>query len=431
MTEHQQRSFSDALSANEQRPDGSSGLSVLLVDDNPHVAQSLAVALRLAGHDLDHAQSPDAARSHLAEKRFDVLLLDLNFSEGATDGREGLNLLERLLRDDPARRIVIITAHSGVRIAVEAMRAGACDFVMKPWRNAELVAKLERAAALQTPVEPVPASRPTGAVAGATRLIGESPAMIHIRDMIRRIGPTSASVAVTGPSGSGRSLVASALHQASAHAQEPATCIDLRDREMWGLLEQAPATLVLEHPDTLEATDQRRLLARLSHRSRCITIAADLRGLAPALVRRLAAVVISIPPLGARGEDALVLARHFVRLFARRYGREEPVLSRAAQDLILSGVCPDDVRGLSARVERAVLLSDGPVLDGACFVAEEVDQPVDPASQGDALAFNLEANERAVIEAALHQHHYNVTHAAQALGLSRAALYRRLERYGI
>ena len=124
----------------------SSALSILLIDDNRHVAESLALAVRLAGHRLDHADGPEAALSLLAARRFDAVLLDLNYAAGRTDGAEGLALLARLLADDPAARVVVITAHSGIRVAVAAMRAGARDFVMKPWRNADLLATVEAAA---------------------------------------------------------------------------------------------------------------------------------------------------------------------------------------------------------------------------------------------------------------------------------------------
>ncbi len=162
------RPDADTVSESGHADGASSGLAILLVDDNRHVAESLGLAMRLAGHRLDHAEGPEAALSLLASRRFDAILLDLNYSPGKIDGAEGLALLTRLHAEDPAARIVVITAHSGIRIAVAAMRAGASDFVMKPWRNAELIATLERVARQAAPA-------PTRAPVATTCLLYTSP----------------------------------------------------------------------------------------------------------------------------------------------------------------------------------------------------------------------------------------------------------------
>ncbi|GAA3265699.1 hypothetical protein GCM10020258_33740 [Sphingomonas yabuuchiae] len=140
------RSCPDAPPGNGRSGDASSPLSILLIDDNPRIAESLAIAIDLAGHRLDVAQGPEDGFSLLAARRYDAILLDLNYAAGRTDGAEGLAMLDRLLADDPGACIIVITAHSGIRLAVTAMQAGARDFVMKPWRNAELIAKIELAA---------------------------------------------------------------------------------------------------------------------------------------------------------------------------------------------------------------------------------------------------------------------------------------------
>ncbi|MEJ8630284.1 response regulator [Sphingomonas sp. I4] len=140
------RSRPDAPSGNGRSDDRSSPLAILLIDDNPRIAESLVLAIDLAGHRLDVAQGPEDGFSMLATRRYDAILLDLNYTAGRTDGAEGLVVLDRLLADDPGACIVVITAHSGIRLAVTAMQAGARDFVMKPWRNAELIAKIELAA---------------------------------------------------------------------------------------------------------------------------------------------------------------------------------------------------------------------------------------------------------------------------------------------
>jgi DNA-binding NtrC family response regulator len=406
-------------------PDGaSSGLSILLVDDNRHVAESLGMAMQLAGHRLAHAEGPEAALSLLASQRFDVILLDLNYSPGKTDGAEGMALLTRLHAEDPAGRIVVITAHSGIRIAVAAMRAGAGDFVMKPWRNADLIATLERVAR-QT--DPASTPAPVTMTDRPARLIGESDAIARVRSLIARIGPTSAGVVVSGPSGSGRSLVAAALHAASPHAAEPLTIVDLRDAASWPRIAAAHGALLLRHPDRLGEVEQGRLRQLLPDAARCIAIADRPAEIAPALARRIATVEIAVPPLAARGDDVLLLARHFLRLAADRYGRSGVRFSPSAEAALRVADRPDEVRGLAAAIERAVLLGEGDTIHTGDLVATPPPAPL-PAP---AVRFDLDESERAMIEAALREHRHNVSHAAAALGLSRGALYRRMARYGL
>ncbi|WP_244501597.1 sigma-54-dependent transcriptional regulator [Sphingomonas gellani] len=402
-------------------------MSILLVDDNPHVADSLDVAVRLAGHALDRAEGPEDALSRLAMRRYDAVLLDMNYTAGRTNGAEGLALLSRIMSDDPGARVVVITAHSGIRIAVEAMRAGARDFVMKPWRNADLLAKLEAAAAWTAPAA---ASRSPYVDPAPAGLIGDSPAIARVRDIVRRVGPTMAGVLIAGPSGSGRGLVAMALHAASPHAALPMVQVDLRDPEAWARIDAADGTLLLRHSDRLGSVEQARLLDRLPDGARAIAIADDVAAIDPALARRIAAVTITVPSLAQRGEDALLLARHFARMAAERYGRPAPRLTPAAEDAVMRIDWPDQARGLAAAVERAVLLGEGDMIDAALLVSPS-HAPAEATDTTAPSRFDLEENERAVIEAALREHHHNITHAATALGLSRGALYRRMERHGL
>lgn len=414
----------DSLSGNGQSGAASSGLSVLLVDDNASIAESIALAVRLGGHRIDAANGPEEALSRLVAARYDVILLDMNYAPGRTDGAEGLALLGRILTEEPGAAVVVITAHSGVRIAVEAMRAGARDFIMKPWRNADLLARIASAATPRALPATVPAATP--APLEPARLLGDSAAIERLRALVRRIGPTSAGVVVTGPGGSGRGLTAAALHAASAHAAQPLPTIDLRDDAAWAAIDAYAPVLLLRHPDRLGDVAQARLLARLGPDTRCIAIADSAAAIAPALARRIATVEVAVPPLALREGDALLLARHFARVAAARHGRPVPGFTAAAEVRILSGPWSDEVRGLAAAVERAVLLGDGGPIDAALLAPASVAAVAEPA-----VRFDLEGNERAVIEAALREHHHNVSHAATALGLSRGALYRRMARHGL
>ncbi|WBO22324.1 sigma-54-dependent transcriptional regulator [Sphingomonas abietis] len=404
----------------------SSGAAILLVDDNAEVGRAMRIAFEVAGHRLDVAATPEEAFSRLAQSRYDALLLDLNFTPGQTAGGEGLACLDRIMADDPAACVVVITAHSGIRIAVAAMQAGARDFVMKPWRNGELVAKVEAAIARGRPIG-TPAAVPVGEAAAPALLLGDSPAIARVRDLVRRLGPTAAGVSITGPSGAGRMLVARALHAASADAARPPTVIDLRDAAQWGRLDDATGTVILRHIDRLDDLAQARLVAAWPSGARAIAIGDGVQGLGAALRSLVATVEIAVPPLAARGADALLLARHFLRIAAERHRLAAPGLTVAAERLILDDVWADEARGLALAMERAVLLATDSVIDAAALAPAPAVAPVGPSE----MAYDLAGNEKAVIAAALRDNHHNVTQAAAALGLSRGALYRRMERHGL
>jgi DNA-binding NtrC family response regulator len=422
------RPAADTVSANGRLDGASSALTILLIDDNPTVTQAMAIAFRMAGHGLDTANGPEEAFSRLALRRYDAILLDMNFTAGESRGEEGLACLRRIVAEDAGACVIVITAHSGIRIAVAAMQAGACDFMMKPWRNAELIAKVEAAAARGAIAASMPAT-PAPVAAEPVRLLGDSPAMQALRDLIRRVGPTPAGVTVTGPSGSGRTLTAQAIHAASRHAADAPMKVDLRDPAAWDRLDRADGTLILRHPDRLDSVAQARLLDHIPVAARCIAIGDDIAALSPALRRRLATIEVAVPPLARRGDDALLLARHFARDAAARFGRPEIRLSAAAEALLGTTNWPDEVRGLALAIERAVLLSTDGRIDAAALAQPSV--AIEPAAAMAETGFDLSDAERAMIEAALREHRHNVTHAAAALGLSRGALYRRMARYGL
>lgn len=436
------RSGSDTLSGSghADRVSSARARSILLIDDNDDVARAVEIAFRMAGHSVERADTAQDGYSRLALRRFDAIILDLNFTPGKTDGSEGLACLDRILADDPAACVVLLTAHGGVRIAVTAMQAGARDFAVKPWNNADLIAKVEAAIA-RSPVANAKsgqAASPAGSNRAALRpqpasLLGECPAIVALRDLIHRIGPTDAGVTITGPSGSGRSLTAHALHAASPHASQDAVLVDLRDVSQWEQLAEMRGTLILRHPDRLDEMAQQRLLAQLPSGARLIAIADDLDLILPALRRQIAVVELAVPPLAERGEDGVLLARHFLRLAAERHGRPLLPLSDGAIDAIRAARWPDEVRGLALASERAVLLADGDVIGPEAFAA-----PNHPATAtapdletGPSTRFDLDQTEKALIQAALREYGHNISHAAQALGLSRASLYRRMERHGL
>lgn len=437
-----ERSGSDTLSGSGQSDCASSatGRSILLIDDNDDVARAVEIAFRMAGHSVARADTAQDAYSQLAVRRFDAIILDLNFTPGKTDGSEGLACLDRILADDPGACVVLLTAHGGVRIAVAAMQAGARDFAVKPWSNTDLISKVEAAIA-RAPTASAGSSHPANKI-GEDRtvhptqpaiLLGEYPAIAALRDLIHRIGPTDASVTITGPSGSGRSLAALALHASSAHASQDAVRVDLRDDAQWAQFAELRGTLILRHADRLDEIAQQRLLSVLPPGARLIAIVDDLDLIVPALRRQIAVVELRVPPLAERGKDVVLLARHFLRLAAERHGRPLLPLSEGAVDAIRAARWTDEVRGLALAIERAVLLADGDMIGPEAFAGAT--HPPTAAAQdrgtGASAKFDLEQTEKALIQAALREYGHNISHAAQALGLSRASLYRRMERHGL
>ncbi len=203
----------------------SSAWDILLIEDDSTVARTTEILFRLAGHRLEIAADPDAAWSLLARRRYDAVLLDMNFTAGRSNGEEGLACIARIMADDPEARIIVITAHSGIRIAVAAMQAGARDFLMKPWRKDDLLAKCAAAIGQNADERATPRSVKTT----DTGILGDSPAIEQVRALVRRVGPTAASVCVTGPSGSGRTLIANAIHAGAPDRDTAPARSDLRE----------------------------------------------------------------------------------------------------------------------------------------------------------------------------------------------------------
>lgn len=385
----------------------------------------MQIALELAGYQLDAAASPDEAFSLLARNRYAAILLDMNFQAGSVDGEEGLTCLQRILGDDPSACVVVITAHSGIRIAVAAMRAGASDFVMKPWRNADLISKIEAAIAR---LAPAPARSVATRNEPQPLLLGESEVMRRLRSLISRVAPTSAGIAVVGPPGSGRTLTAQAIHSRSRDCDARPERVDLLDEAAWARLGTASGTAILRNADRLGPTAQDRLLDLLPVDLRCIAIVEAIEPIGPALRRRIATVEVVVPPLRNRGEDAVLLARHFAISAAERFGTHLMRLTPAAEALVLSSTWAGEVRGLALAVERAALLAEGETIDAAALAPSASAPDIQPTPEG---GFDLSDCERLMIEAALREHRHNVTRASVALGLSRGALYRRMARHGM
>ena len=474
----------DARQASALRDSG----RVLLVDDDPDVLTTARLLLTREDFKVLTAHTPLEAFDLMAGTSVDAVLLDLNFSRGATSGEEGLTGLRDILVQDPDAVVVVMTGHSGVAIAVEAMRAGAADFISKPWTNARLLATVRtavelrrgrrRTGALQT--ENTALRGPATDIDG---ILGTSPGIARLRTLIARAGPTEANVLILGENGVGKDLVARAIHAASDRASGPFIPVDLGalpaalfEAELFGhrrgAFPEAKAdragrfvaaqggTLFLDETGNLPLPLQVKLLSALERRQvtplggdrpvpidvRVVTATNaprtalyDETRFRADLLYRLNTVEIAVPPLRERGGDIGLLARHYLGLYGRKYERADKPLSPDAETALAHDPWRGNVRALRHAMERAVILSETPMFEAGDFAlslpgsagppATAVsDDRSDRASDAD---LNLTRTERAAIETALKRHHYNVSHAAKALGLTRAALYRRMDKHGL
>lgn len=455
----------------------------VIVDDDPDILLAARLLLRDLFAEVIAAESPQEAFDRTAGRSPDVILLDANFARGATNAAEGFEWLGRFIARDPEAVIVMITAHGGVQIAVEAMKRGATDFVSKPWSNERLLATVRTAAALRQSRRAVSTERQkiaaVSAPAGETPLLGSSPAMRRVLSLIDRAGPTDANVLILGENGTGKELVARELHRRSRRAERVMLSVDLGaiaetlfDSELFGHVKGAftdarsdrvgrlqaadGGTLFLDEignlplhlqPKLLTALEQRRVTPVGANKSVSIDVRviaatnmrpdvlADESRFRPDLLFRLNTVEIELPPLRDRRDDIPLLLDHYLTLYARKYDKTvqpvPPAVMRALQDYDW----PGNVRALRHAAERAVILSgDAPfeVEDfslGRSSAAPHIAPALAAPAGSDDL--NLERAERQMIERALKKHSYNISLAAGELGLTRASLYRRMEKHGL
>jgi len=452
------------------------GLAVV-VDDDPDISLAARLALRDLFERIETLPSPAELLPLLKREAPDAILLDLNFERSATDGREGLDYLARIMDQDPDSAVVIITAHGAVSIAVEAIKRGASDFVAKPWSNERLAATVRSAAALRASKIDARIERGRAselAPTAETPLIGRSAAMQRVRDLIERAAPTDANVLILGENGTGKEIVAREIHRLSRRNGLPLVSVDLGatsetlfESELFGHVKGAFTGAVGERIGRLKAADgstlfldevgnlpihlQPKLLTALEQRevvpvgaNRALPI--DVRVIAATnmsaeqlsdekrfrqdLLFRLNTIEIHLPPLRERREDISDLLDHYLGLYARKYDKPGRIVPPVVLEALLNHSWPGNVRALRHAAERAVIMADGgeyrvedfPLPSGGGQV------PVVPVV-GDSL--NLDQLERQMIERALRMHHFNISLAAGELGLSRGALYRRMEKYGL
>jgi len=465
---------------------------ILIADDDPSVVSSLGLLLRRHGYETCSAASAEEALARVEAAPEVVLVLqDMNFSR-ATSGEEGLELLRTIRRRRPDLPVVLITAWGSIELAVEGMKAGAADFVTKPWANAQVLASVETALSLSRSGRdegdegPAPDRAELDRRLDLAGVVGEDPRLLKILELVGRVAPTDASVLITGESGTGKEVIAEAIHRNSRRRERPFVKVNLGgisstlfESEMFGHVRGAftdaradrkgrfevahGGTIFLDEIGEIDPSAQVKLLRVLQDRSyevlgSSITRTVDVRVVSatnrplPELVEsgefredllyRLNLISIHLPPLRERAGDIPLLARHFLATAARAYGRPAPELTRDAVDWLSRRRWPGNVRQLKQTLERAVLVSDAERLRGEDFrllaeIGAEMgaEAPGGPGGDEGRLprpgAMTLEEIERAMIGRCLTHFQGNITRAAEALGLSRAALYRRLEKHGI
>jgi DNA-binding NtrC family response regulator len=447
---------------------------VAIVDDDPDIRT--AARLALARH--VGAVVAEASPELVDPATHDVVLLDMNLATGARDGRDGLDWLARFRDADPTVSVVLMTAFGSVGLAVEAMKRGAADFVLKPWQNERLIATVAAAAALSR-------SRRAGvalesrhrALAASTAapggdIVATAPAMLQALALLQRAAPSGANVLLLGESGTGKGVLARELHRLSSRADKPFVAVDLGavpetlfESELFGhrrgaftdaredrpgrFLAADGGTLFLDEIGNLPPHLQRKLLTVLERQEvvpvggdqatridvRLIT-ATNLPRLDLAreavfrqdLLYRINTVEIALPPLRQRREDVAQLLEHFLALYARKHQQPRRRLSPAALEALEAYGWPGNVRELQHAVERATILAAGDTLTEADFPMLAA---MPRASGGGSNAATLDAMERSAVERALAAHGGNISRAAASLGLTRAALYRRIEKHGL
>lgn len=453
---------------------------VLILDDDADVATAAQLLLRRRYGKVATLCDPAALPALLAQGVPDVVLLDLNFTPGFIDGAEGLALLDLLRSQAQPPAVIAMTAYADVPLAVEALKRGAGDFITKPWDNARLVAAIDQALARRAAMR--------GPTAATPDLMGESAAMRELKALIASVAPTEANVMVLGENGVGKELVARAIHALSRRAAGTLLAVDMGalpestfESELFGhrkgSFTDAKAdragrfqaarggSLFLDEIGNMPLAAQAKLLTALERRE-VTPIGADkpeaidvrivsatnldeARLFDPAVFRpdllfRLNTIVIRVPPLRERREDIPLLLAHYLNLYALQYDRPVRNVNAAAMDGLLRHEWPGNVRALRHACERAVILGQGAELSlgdfglgaGAAALDDGEDFTASPdvaaSARGAASSdMTLDTLEREAIASALAQFNGNISHAAKSLGISRAALYRKLGKHGI
>jgi two-component system response regulator HydG len=445
--------------------------SILVIDDDTDVLTAVRLLLKSEVKEVVTEKNPQEINHLVPGNRFDVILLDMNFNSSLHTGNEGLFWLRRIKELKSDAGVIMITAYGDVDLAVRSLKEGASDFVVKPWHNDRLIATIKevlKKRAGKNAGEPTEAKTLIG-----SELLGESEQMEAIFYKIEKIAPTDANILVLGENGTGKDLIARAIHQHSLRAAGPFVKVDvgaltesLFESELFGHVKGAftdaredrmgrfeaanGGTIFLDEIGNISLQQQAKLLSVLQNRTVtrlgsnkatpidvrlvCATNLpiqelANENRFRKDLIYRINTVEIIVPPLRKRGRDILLLADHFNELYSQKYMKPQLPFDKSAREKLLSYPFPGNVRELQYTIERAVIMAEGDELKAADllfspieFAAEEGEEPKET---------NLSTVEKNTILKVIEKHNGNITKAAKELGLTRTALYRRLSKYDI
>lgn len=461
--------------ANMHKFDG----KILIVDDDQAVLYTARMVLKQMFAHISTESSPSQIIPLLRQTAYDVVVLDMNFAQGKTSGQEGLFWLREILNLDPQTQVIVTTAYGDIELAVSAMREGAIDFLVKPWEKEKLLATVHTAFQLSRTRREVAQLRRRQQTLSQeletpfAAMITRSPAMQPVLDAIQKVAETEANVLILGENGTGKELVARAIHCHSLRAAEAFIKIDLGaitetlfESELFGHTKGAftgavedragrmevasGGTLLLDEIGNLSLPLQAKLLTALQSkqvipvgthqpididvRLVCATNQ-PLHELAAApkptfrqdLLYRINTVEIFLPPLRARREDISVLVAHFLRLYGKKYGKETLQISRKAMRQLEKYTWPGNVRELQHAVERAVIMSSHATLEAADFLLDHAQ----PTRLPDVETYHMETVEKNTLTEAIRKHQGNLSKAAQELGLGRSTLYRKMKKYDL
>ena len=447
---------------------------ILLADDQQDIRESLRLLLKNEGYETYAAASPSEALVAIEAREFDAVLMDLNYTRDTTSGREGLDLLTAIQKVDSTLPVIVMTAWSSLELAVEAMRLGARDFLQKPWENARLLSILRTQIDLRQALRRatrLEAENRLLSVESRPTLIAESESMQPVLNLIARIGPSDANVLITGEHGTGKEVVARTLHALSERANRPMVTVNagglsegVFESELFGHMKGAftdartdrigrfefadGGTLFLDEIANVPLNLQSKLLRVLetgefervgsSHTRRVnvrvlaatnVDVSAEVAAgrFREDLLFRLNTIEIRLPNLRDRQRDIELLAHHFLRVYTERYRKKISGFDPAAMQSLREHPWPGNVRELDHAIERALLLSAGPLIRSVDLGLRAAPPSGTPRLE----EMNLEEVEKHLIQRMLARHGGNVSQAANALGLSRSALYRRLEKFGL
>ena len=445
--------------------------SILVIDDDTDVLTAVRLLLKTEAREVITEKNPENLRAQLAKQSFDLILLDMNFNSSINTGNEGLFWLKKIREFRSGAAVIMITAYGDIDLAVRSLKEGAADFVVKPWHNEKLIEIIKEALkrnATKSNSTVVPKPDLLG-----SELIGESDVIREILFKVEKIAPTDANILIMGENGTGKDLIAKAIFQHSMRADKPFVKVDvgaltetLFESELFGHRKGAftdaredrvgrfesasGGTLFLDEIGNITLQQQAKLLSVLQNRQ--VTrlgsneaVPVDIRLICATnvpltelasesrfrkdLIYRINTVEIVVPPLRKRGDDIALLARHFSRIYSNKYLKPVLDFDEKAMDKLLHYHYPGNIRELQYSIERAVIMSEGNVLEAKDIIFSPIEsaglQDAEPAES------KLSAIEKNTILRVIEKNNGNISKAAKELGLTRTALYRRLSKYDI